>query len=455
MPKLRRLLPILAAALAVACAPSGEPAPPVAQTVQAAPATPPPFPQLGTALPAGHTAYDNASLARLFAVMTHELEGRSRRPHLVRYEGPISVGMEGPGAERFAEFLDGYLAMLRRNAGITITRGPAPYNLHLRFVDGARFARTLPAAACVIAAGDILWDAFAADPLAASAQAAARAERIDRMTIFIPDDLRPHQARNCLLEEVPQALGMSNDLYGLGASSFNDDGAHLWPTKLDYLLLRLLYAPEMTSGIDRRETERRALAVLDRINPAGRDAPPLPLLRRTGLERWSVLIARVFSRESTMRERIEDIDKALVLIEAQAPNSAQHCHTLVTAGRVLSRPDPARALALLDAAQRVCDAAHGASDIRHARIRLEAACALARLGRYDEVIATAESVWPVVAAHGQDERLAALYTLQADALADSKPGSARAASVLALADAWNAYAVGPGLRAAGCRRQAS
>ncbi|MHA1528712.1 MAG: DUF2927 domain-containing protein [Alphaproteobacteria bacterium] len=413
----------------------------------------PDFPELGAALPAGHTAYDNASLARLFVVLTHEMEGGARRPHLVRYEVPVSVGVEGPEGARYGAFLDGFLALLRRKSGIAIGRGPGPYNLHVRFVDGEQFNATLPTAFCVIAGGDLSWEVFAADPSGANARQTANASRLEHNTIFIPDNARPHLARNCLLEEVPQALGMSNDLFGLGTSSFNDDGAHLWPTKLDYLMLRVLYAPEMTTGLDRRETRDRALVILNRINPAGLSAPPLPMLRQRSLEVWSHLIGRVFSRDASKREVREDVGKALQVVEAYAPMSAQHCHTLVTAGRVLSRPEPERALQLLDLARRVCDTAHGVSDIRHARIKLQQACALSRLGRYGEAIALTGAIWPVLAAHGQDRPLAALYTIQADALEASEPGSPRTRSVGQLAAAWNAYAMGPGQRAASCRRK--
>ncbi len=386
-------------------------------------------------------------------VLTHEMEGRAKRPHLVRYEVPVSVGVEGPGSARYGAFLDGFLARLRANSGIVIARGPGPDNLHIRFIDGERFKATLPTAFCVIAGGDVSWEAFAADPLGANARQAAKARRLEQTTIFIPDDAWPYLVRNCLLEEVPQALGMTNDLFGLGTSSFNDDGAHLWPTKLDYLMLRVLYAPRMTTGLDRRETRDRALEILDRINPAGRAALPLPMLRQRSLEVWSHLIARVFSRDASERQVRDDVGKALQVVEAYAPMSAQHCHTLVTAGRVLSRPEPERALQLLDLARRVCDTAHGVSDIRHARIMLQEACALSRLGRYGEVIAVTESIWPVLAAHGQDRPLAALYTIQADALEATGAGSPRALSARQLAAAWNAYAVGPGERAAGCRRK--
>jgi len=450
---LRRLLLSLPLVLVAACAPVPGEMPVTQGAVPIAAPALPAFPGLGSALPAGHTAYDNASLARLFVVLSHEMEGRARRPHLVRYESPVSVGVEGPGGERYGAFLDSFLARLRRNSGIAIARGPGPYNLHIRFVDGERFNATLTTAFCVIAPGDVSWEVFAADPVGSSAGEAAKALRIEQMTIFIPDNAPPYLARNCMLEEVPQALGMTNDLFGLGMSSFNDDGAHLWPTKLDYLMLRVLYTPEMTTGLDRRETKTRALGILNRINPAGLAAPPLPMLRQRSLDVWSYLIGRVFSRDASNREIREDVDKALQIVEAYAPMSAQHCYTLVTAGRVLSSPDPGRALRLLDLAGRVCDSAHGVSDIRHARIELEEACALLRLGRFAEVVAVAESIWPVLAAHGQDRPLAALYTMQSEALDATEPGSPRAVTARQLAVAWNGYAMGPGQRAAGCRNK--
>jgi hypothetical protein len=139
------------------------------------------------------------------------------------------------------------------------------------------------------------------------------------------------------------------------------------------------------------------------------------------------------------------------VVEAYAPGSAQDCFTLITAGRVLSRHDPAKALAFFDRARDVCDAAHGASDIRHARIALERACALLRLRRARDAVDVAEATWPVLAAHGQDERLAALYTIEDDALARIAPDSARARSVARLATQWNDYALGPGHRAAHCK----
>ena len=447
----RTIFPAVILLAGAGCGPE-DAAPPAAQAPMSAPvAALPAAPPLGAALPAGTTAIGNDSLAGLFTIMAHEIEGNARRPHLVRYEAPVRVVLEGTRGAGYAPFLRGYLNELRNHAGIDIALGAGSGNLVVRFVDDDRLARVAPGAICVIAAGNVDWGRFAADPLRASAEAIAEATRIDLMTIFVPGDAPPYRVRNCLLEEIPQALGLSNDLYGLGDSSFNDDGAHIWPTKLDYLMLRLLYVPEMTTGLDRAETRARAAALLDRLNPEGRTAARLPSLRVRGLGEWSEAMARVFSRRASPRDRVKQVDKALTLVQAKAPGSPQHCHTLVTAGRVLSQPDPRRAIGLLDEAATVCNIAHGQSDVRLARIQLEKVCALLRLGRYDKVIDTAEIVWPVLAAHGQDERLAALYTIQSDALAATEPGAARTAQAATMARDWSAYAVGPGRRASNCR----
>lgn len=439
--------------LIAACMPAGEAAAPSGvAAAQPAPrsVTVPAFPRLGAALPAGHTSYDNASLAQLFLRLSHDMEWGARRRHLVRYEKPISVRLEGNGAENYARFLDAFLTQIVANSDVNITRGTRPGNLHIRLVRGADFNDRLPTALCIVAQGNTSWRDFAADPEEYGARALLVMERIMQMTIFIPDTAAPFQVRNCLREEIPQALGLANDLFGLGPSIFNDDAAHLWPTKLDYLMLRVLYSPEMTSGLDRRATEARALGVLNRLNPEGNSAPPLPMLRQQALMDWSDQIQGIFSRTSSQREVIDHAQKALVIVEARAPMSAQHCHTLITAGRVLSRSEPARALRLFDRAQQVCDRAHGLSDIRLARIRLESACALLRLGRFDEVLSIVETVWPVLAAHGQDERLAALYSMQMDALSATEKSSAKASGVVQLAAEWNAYALGPGRRTASC-----
>lgn len=408
----------------------------VAYTTSALPA----FPALGTAVPARGTAISNQSLARIFTTLTLDMEWGASRRNLVRYERPVSVGLEGPGISQYTSFLDGFLADLRNNTGVNIARQPSGQNLHIRFV-GSEFNRLLPTVSCLVAPGNLGWKEFSKNPGRYGGRALVKARAIDHMTIFIPQTAAPYLVRNCLLEEVTQALGTANDLYGLGDSIFNDDAAHVWPTELDYLMLRVLYNPQMRTGMDRETTERTALAVLDRVNPAGIGAPPLLMPAQRRMAGWRQRIQRVFSRKTEQREALRLAEEALDIARAKAPGSAYHCHSLITLGRVVNRSSAERAVQLFDEAKEVCSRVHGPQDIRIARIGMERANALLKLGRFDEVIPLTDEVLPILAAHGQDERISALYALQSAALA-AIGDRARAQAAQALAAEWGAYSLG-------------
>ena len=47
-----------------------------------------------------------------------------------------------------------------------------------------------------------------------------------RVAVFLPADAAPQELRDCLHEEIAQALGPLNDLYRLPDSIFNDDNVH-------------------------------------------------------------------------------------------------------------------------------------------------------------------------------------------------------------------------------------
>ena len=424
-------LALLLLALVAACAPQRQ-APFQSAAQPAAPA-------LASAVPAGHTAYDNRSLARIFTRLTHGLEWGPSRPNLVRYEAPVRVSLSGPGSAAYTGFLDRYLGLLRGRARVDIARRSAAANLHIRFVDGPRFRRLLPAISCLVAPGDLTWETFRSDPDRYGGRALQRATGVTAMTIFIPQTAAPYLIRSCLIEEVAQALGPANDLYALGPSIFNDDAAHIWPTALDLLMLRVLYAPEMRTGLSKSATERRAAQVLDRINPAGRGAPPLRLA--SGVKGWRETHNRIFSKASAQNRAPETARKALSLAERAAPGSALHCHSLRTLGRVLADRAPGEALEVLEQARSLCARVHGAGDIRLSLIALEQAIARIRQGSYRAAIAALAPHETRLAALGQEERLAALYSLQAQAYQGAKERGRSAASA-ALARRWVAYAYG-------------
>jgi len=416
-------------------------------TVPAGPSQPfqiaamPGTPRLGAARPAGTTRYDNRSIARVFARLTHELEWGARRAHLIRYEAPVRVAMAGTLAAAYTPFLDRYLAEIRRETGIDIARGPGPHNLRIGFVNGNDFRRTVPQHACVVAPGAVTWTTFRQSPRRYGIRAYETQRTQPAMTVFIPDNAEPYLIRICLIEEIAQALGPANDLYGLGPSIFNDDGAHVWPTRLDYLMLRVLYQPEMATGLTRAETERRALAILERLNPEGRGAPPLPGIRDGDMRAWIAETRRAFRRGAGDDERIRAGLAAANTARSVAPNSAYHCRSLKALTRIAraSRPDLARQAAADGLG--VCTAAHGVSDIRLARLRLDEARLLYDQGQPARAHAVTAGLADIFAGHGQEERLTALYALQAAALrAMGRPREAIEAR--AKAAAWGAYALG-------------
>ena len=203
-------------------------------------------------------------LAQLFTQLTHTVERGVARPHLVRYEEPVRIRIEGPGAARFERFVADYAEALRRNSGVDIALGGTRANLHVRFV-GKGFFSVAPDVACLVAPGDVHWRELAADPYRYDIRATARMTAIDHMTVFIPASSSDRRTKSCLLEEIAQALGPTYDFHSVGNTIFNDDDAHMWPTEFDYLMLRVLYSPELRTGMSRGESEQAALQVLRRV----------------------------------------------------------------------------------------------------------------------------------------------------------------------------------------------
>lgn len=398
-------------------------------------------PALYSALPAGHTRYSHDSLADLFVRLTLESEWGAARKGLVRYEVPVVVGLEGRGASAHAPFLDSYLSYLRSRTGIDITRSAAGVNLFVRVVPGRRFASVLPAASCVLVPGDRAWGDFEDDPARFGGDAMMALTRIEATTVFLPDSLSPADVRRCLVEEIAQALGPQNDLYGVGPSIFNDDFGHIWPTRLDLLVLRVLYSDALATGLGEGETRRRVRSELARANAAGRGAPDLPPPAFRGEREWRRHTAVAHDSRERASERLVAAALALELAEAAAPRTAWHCTSLTVLAQLLKRVEPDAARVRFAAAEALCARVHGADDPRIAQIRLAAAGLLLSQAEMLDALAMLEGQDRVLAGHGQDEALAAFYTLTARAYRGLGEETLAAGASVA-ARRWSDYAFG-------------
>lgn len=217
-----------------------------------------------------HTTRSNASLARDFLDLSFALENGTPLAQMTRFEGPITLRVTGARPPiSLGPDLAALLRRLDQEAGVKITRVSAasPASITIETLPHGELARRAPNTACIVAPNVSDWSEFkrARRPNLSWTKVGIRT----RLAIFIPDDVAPQEIRDCLHEELAQALGPLNDLYRLADSVYNDDNIHSVLTPFDMLMLKVTYAPELQSGMTRAEVAARLPAILKRLHPAG------------------------------------------------------------------------------------------------------------------------------------------------------------------------------------------
>lgn len=211
----------------------------------------------------------NAEMARDFIDLSFQLESGRTVPVFTRFEGPIRVRMTGTPPPTAAEELGRLIARLRAEAALPITaaRPGEPAEITVEFLPRRSMHRLVPRAACFVAPRVSSWEGYRRASRASLDWATLQVR--DQAAIFVPNDTAPQEVRDCLHEELAQALGPLNDLYRLPDSVFNDDNIHTVLTGFDMLMLRVTYAPELHSGMTAEAVAARLPAVLARMNPRG------------------------------------------------------------------------------------------------------------------------------------------------------------------------------------------
>ena len=213
----------------------------------------------------------NADLARDFMELSFQMESGRQLPVFTRFEGPVSVHVTGDPPATLRKDLGVLLKRLQREAGIDIrqTRNTRA-NIIIEAVPRSEIRKVLPQEAC-----------FVAPNVTSLRTNWTRLETRRQLAIFIPNDTSPQEVRDCLHEELAQALGPLNDLYRLPNSVFNDDNVHTVLTGFDMMILRITYAPELSSGMRYEDVAYLLPNILARLNPSGqrpgrRAASPTP-----------------------------------------------------------------------------------------------------------------------------------------------------------------------------------
>ena len=204
-------------------------------------------------------ARSNVDLAQDFLDLTFALESGEELDHLLRYETPVRIYLASPDLAAYRPDLTALIARLRTEAGIDIAETATPTrrrssSRRCRRRRSPGSSRRRPASSCRARPTGGASCAAAATPGCAG----RTRRRWSGRRSSCRSDTTPQDVRDCLNEEITQALGPANDLYRLPDSIWNDDNFHGMATPFDMTILRALYQPELRSGMTRAEVAARA-----------------------------------------------------------------------------------------------------------------------------------------------------------------------------------------------------
>ncbi len=368
-------------------------------------------PDLG-ALRTATVARSNASIASDYLDLVFRMESGRPIPAFSRFEGPITVTLKGTVPASAPEDLARLLSRMRAEAGLDINATSGQAAITIEFLPRATMQAVVPTAACFVVPRVSGWDEYRAARNTATLDWTTVQAR-DRVAIFVPSDTSPQEVRDCLHEELAQAMGPLNDLYRMGDSVFNDDNFQTTLTSLDMLILRTHYAPELRSGMSEGQVAAALPGLLARLNPSGGVGPA-----RAGTiepRSWTQAIETALGQRGSDRARKAAAERAVSIAMAQGWRDNRLAFSYFAMGRVNVRSDVGRAVVAFSQAQQIYRSLPGgAVHVAHIDMQL-AAFALAS-GQSDEAIRYADRAIPIVRQAENAALLATLLLIKAEAL---------------------------------------
>lgn len=294
---------------------------------------------------------DNTAMIRDFLDLSFNLETGHRLAHFTRVEGPVTLRVTGNAPATFQHDLASLLRRLDREAGIRITPVTTPdATVTINLVPQSDLNRLQPQAACFVVpnVADVselsrFWRPARTDW--------RQITQRDRLVLVIPADAPPQEVRDCLHEEMAQALGPLNDLYRLPDSIFNDDNVHTVLTGFDMLMLRITYAPELRSGMTREQVAARLPALFARHNPGG-ERPAGPQIPHT-TRAWARAIGDALSPKGNAGRRADGARRALREAQKQGWTDHRLAFSYLLAGRAAMERSPTEARNMITQADRI------------------------------------------------------------------------------------------------------
>jgi len=367
-----------------------------------------------------------SSLTRDFMDLTFAMENGHGLETFSRFEGPVTVAMRGPAPASAAKDLAVLIGRLRSEAGIDISPTTGPAVITVEFASRAELRRLAPTAACFVVPNVSSLAEYRRQRGSEKVDWASVTRR-ETAAIFIPADTSPQEVRDCLHEELAQALGPLNDLYRLSNSVFNDDNFQSVLTDFDMDILRMTYSPTLASGMGREEVAAR----LGTSAAVGQGNPP----------DWTRAVEAALGKTGTLSARKAAAERALAIAQASGWQDGRLAFSYFAVGRLLAGSEPARAFDAFDRAAAIYARLPG-GELQIAHIDMQLAAMALAGGLAEEAARLADRAMPVVQRHQNAALLATLMLIKAEAL--DQLGNPTAAAALRMdSAAWARYGFGP------------
>lgn len=274
----------------------------------------------------------NTSIAQDFLSLNFALESGTQLHQLTRFEGPISVRLDASAPHTAKNDLSALLNRLRTEAGLNIfSTSSADAKINIQMVTRAQIKRVIPNAACFVAPNARSLSDYAVKRRTAAGSWTSMTSR-QMMSIFLPSDASPKEVRDCLHEELAQALGPVNDLYSLSDSVFNDDNIHSTLTSFDMLVLRAHYDRDLANGMTRADVAARLPSILSRINPTGNTV--YGTASASISPRWNDAIHTALGAGTSDADRIAAAQRAVYISTAEGFDDVRAGFSYFVLGRV-------------------------------------------------------------------------------------------------------------------------
>ncbi|WP_257892318.1 DUF2927 domain-containing protein [Gymnodinialimonas phycosphaerae] len=383
-------------------------------------------------------ARSNTSIAADFLDLSFQMESGRAIDRISRFEGPITVAVASGAPASLNADLDQLLARLRNEADIDITRtGSGGASITIETMPRARMQRVVPQAACFVVPRVSSWAEFRR-ARAGRALDWTTLETREQVAVFIPSDVSPQEVRDCLHEEIAQALGPLNDLYRLSDSVFNDDNFNAVLTGFDMLVLRAYYDDGLQSGMTRAQVASALPGILSRINPRGGVANGG---RGSETPRtWITAIEAALGPGAGDEARITAAERALRIARQQQWTDTRLAFSYFALGRLTLSRDVETSIEAFQSASTIFERT-APGGIQSAHVDMQLAAFALSAGRTTEALRLTERALPAATRAQNASLMSTLLMIRAEALDDvGRASEARSVRLDSLA--WGRYGFG-------------